>query len=442
MTTSYHKRLGPADAAAIQTRIRQNDEAQLGAAMRLGCIVHPCLAAAFVLLFPSELYRPLCIGSIGAWLIDIVFVLRRRERTPAAGIANVSIAIFTTLLSAYALALASRGDLASFWLLGAGTTCFQAGALMNSPWRGRGLLAAILWMALAPVTGIAWSPATAGWILVHVWAVGYFGFFRHDGDKKQHALFESEVRRIRAEADVLEARMKADLELAVEIHSSISTPERLDAGSLQVTSGHRSFGPLGGDWIAIRKLADGRLVLLVVDVVGKGVQAALVVHAIQSLWVRSEAQWTRTNERREEDPGLWLAEVNRVLFDLGAGKPHNATAGLAVVSSKDVAYWGAGHLALFVTGMRDGVPSTAALPASGPMLGIDREIVVSRRTFSFEPSTTYSVLLGSDGVFDGHVKPRELQRLAGEFGARGAAFLADLSSRDDRSLIMVERKAA
>src|SRR5690606_20571795 len=87
----------------------------------------------------------------------------------------------------------------------------------------------------------------------------------------------------------------------------------------------KKYEQVGGDWAAVRQDANGDVYLLVVDAAGKGLQAALVTHAVQSLWAES-LDWPGF------DPDSWLKRLNTALLRLGEKQPHMVTAGLLRLS--------------------------------------------------------------------------------------------------------------
>src|SRR5690606_39029855 len=119
---------------------------------------------------------------------------------------------------------------------------------------------------------------------------------------------------------------------------------------------------VAGDWTAVRKLANDDLIVLEVDVTGKGLQAALVVHAIQSIWAEALGV-------EEFDIDQWARKLNRTLFRMGERRPHSATLGILRVSQDRISYWCLGHTPLFVVTYPGGKAHLAASRARGSVLG-------------------------------------------------------------------------
>src|SRR5688500_16637108 len=94
----------------------------------------------------------------------------------------------------------------------------------------------------------------------------------------------------------------------------------------------KKFGPLGGDWLAVRRLKDGSLAAIVGDATGKGVQASLVVHAVQSLWASALVE-------PEFEPARWLRHLNQVLLTMGRSQLQTVTVGLLIINERRITYW-------------------------------------------------------------------------------------------------------
>lgn len=161
---------------------------------------------------------------------------------------------------------------------------------------------------------------------------------------------------------------------------------------------------VGGDWTAFRSLEGGEMIVVIADASGKGVQAALVTHAIQALWADALASPVF-------DPADWLQKVNRTLCRMGERSTHSATIGILKLGNGAIQYWSAGHLPVFLVSetLEQGVSS---LGARGSLLGLGDSVdfvSVAQKI----PADDFDVLLGTDGVFEkaSSQSPRALRKL-------------------------------
>src|SRR5690606_25320994 len=106
-------------------------------------------------------------------------------------------------------------------------------------------------------------------------------------------------------------KYESDLDLAREIQDSLSPPpDTTVMGNIKVSCYQIKHHQVAGDWTACRRIGDDRTIIVVADATGKGMQAALVIHAVQSLWAEQL-------DYLEFKPQQWIERVNRALFKLG-----------------------------------------------------------------------------------------------------------------------------
>lgn len=203
---------------------------------------------------------------------------------------------------------------------------------------------------------------------------------------------ERTLRRLQEWRDAVAARdqlvsLQRDLDIASRMQRDI-LPKTFPSDAL--CSVHASMVPartVAGDFYDVIRLPDGRLVLLIADVSGKGVPAAMLMMSARTL--------LRGAVIGVDDPGQVLAEVNSVLCQ------HNPMLMFVTVlfcvydpSSGVLAYANAGHTPAALVSA-DGVVSE--LPgATGLALGL----VAGRRYPSFRWDVPHGslVFLYTDGV--------------------------------------------
>ena len=204
---------------------------------------------------------------------------------------------------------------------------------------------------------------------------------------------------------------------------------------------------VGGDFLRVERLDDDRYAVLVADVMGHGMAAALYTMQMRSLWEEYRSLL--------ESPPDFLAMLNRCLHVLAKGDDHFATAIhlVANAATGEVTFSMAGHdrpLVLNAEGQPLAVPG-----ARGPCLGILPQAKFSANQARIEPGQR--LLLFTDGAVegagaDGEELGREgLARILAECASdSGGDLLARLEEalvrfnrhirlEDDLTLVLVER---
>ena len=233
-------------------------------------------------------------------------------------------------------------------------------------------------------------------------------------------------------------KMEADLEVAREIQDSLAPPPAQDHdGQLDVRCLQLKHSTVAGDWMAVRKLENGTLLAVVADATGKGVQAALVTHAVQSLWADALGQ------EGDFDPEAWIQRVNRTLVRLGEKKPHSLTLGIALMSPARVTYWSAGHIPLFVVTGSGDQQQVRPLSGKGQVLGLKSEVLLASSSMDLPATGPIRILLGTDGVFERGTRTskREVLAFVDAVDKNAAAAMEALAADDDKTIVLIGRTA-
>ena len=439
--TSPHKDALPLweaedEATACAAMLEDRAEALAGTCLRISLGYFVCAACLLPLILRTPLLAHLSIAGHVAAAIGLVFnylVIFRRRRL------RLNYALLQTLfmagLSGYVhLALAMATSSSDALLYSTSYILLTIGFVMTFPYVGRALVSVTLAYCLLSLFAYWPSPdfgvlvwlesASAGLALVFTW------FFR----RREAHLATAEYRNIRYAAEAASVRFAHELELARQIQDSLTPPRSLtlpDGDHLNVYQ--LRHAKVGGDWVAMRRMDNNDLILVVADATGKGMQAALVIYAVQSLWADC------LNDRTFH-PVSWFARLNRMLLTLGERSPHSLTLGLAVIKRTNLIYWSAGHWPLYViSGTQRDVVDT--VPARGSMLGISKEVEFKPRGFTFAPDSEATILLATDGLFDAlpRHKPRALVQLLPKLDARGEAAFADYPVNDDLTVACLRR---
>ncbi|MCM2256082.1 MAG: SpoIIE family protein phosphatase [Vicinamibacteria bacterium] len=200
----------------------------------------------------------------------------------------------------------------------------------------------------------------------------------------QHARrrLQSEAEARRREAD------RRDLELARRVQASLFPGARPVSASLDYAGECLEAGAVGGDFYDFLDLGPERMGLVLADVAGKGVSAALLMASLQA-FVRS-----RCSSVAGPDLGLRLQEVNRLFFTSTPAERY-ATLFIAVWDGSTRALWYAncGHTPPLLR-RRSGHYET--LSPTSTVLGLFEEWEPDVRHVALEPGDLLVAV--SDGV--------------------------------------------
>ncbi len=141
--------------------------------------------------------------------------------------------------------------------------------------------------------------------------IGTFGISR---DITHHRLMQEKATRYAWKLREVNRQMRNDLAMARELQDAM-LPKRYptfphDSGpedsALRFTHHYHAAGLVGGDFFAVFPLSDHKCAMFICDVMGHGVQAALITAMIRTV----VNEWCPL----EEDPGTLLSKVNGLLL--------------------------------------------------------------------------------------------------------------------------------
>jgi hypothetical protein len=243
----------------------------------------------------------------------------------------------------------------------------------------------------------------------------------------------------KAIARVEQLTREKDLLLAREVQESLLPPASLQVGDVLIESYQAKAEQVCGDWIGVKQLGESRALAVVADAAGKGVHAALVVQAVQALFVGAGT---------DVDVEKWIRQVNEVLVALGTKKPQTMTLGVVDLNGNEVTYWSAGHLPLLARSAElypERRAHSRLLMARGDVLGMDRAIALEPAKLTLPTAADVELLLASDGVLvkGARYSDAEVGALFASLAREGAGLVKLPWSTDDKSLIHVQvRRAA
>ncbi len=241
--------------------------------------------------------------------------------------------------------------------------------------------------------------------------------------------------------------MAVDVNLARAVQLNLLPGPRLTSGRISVSSVLQPMSELSGDIYEILELEPGRVAVLVADIMGHGLAAALV-----SMMVKVSF---RNHAAAGLSPGETLKEMNDELFDSlvdSGGFFFTAFYGIIDEHKGELLYAGAGHGDALIYCADD--HRITALPPRGPGIGILEDSLYYDEVEKLNPGD--KIVVHSDGLVDQLNDAEEpfganrLHDLIREFGSGTAVelrekllraymeFKMDTPSGDDTTLLVAE----
>lgn len=242
-------------------------------------------------------------------------------------------------------------------------------------------------------------------------------------------------------------QLEAQLRVAHQVQSRLLPQAPPSVDGYDVAAVYIPSWELAGDYYDSFRLAEGRLGMVIADVAGKGVPAALIMATFRALL------------RAQVASGAAIAEIaarlNRLLRD--DGRPHGfVTCFLAELepATGRLTYVNCGHVPPFLVGEDVGEEE---LSEGGPVLGVFEKAAYVAREATLEPGQTLVLL--TDGVSEARRPDGEelgagrLRAAVREGSSRGAAavageivrlargFTGSTGFEDDFTLVLVARHA-
>jgi phosphoserine phosphatase RsbU/P len=232
-------------------------------------------------------------------------------------------------------------------------------------------------------------------------AFGFLFFVGCLGYVAAHRTFANEHRLV---------AINKELEIARQIQSSILPREVPSIAGLEIAARYFPMSAVAGDFYDFLTLESNQLGVLVADVTGHGVPAALIASMLKGAFAGQKAH--------AQHPELVLVGLNEALC--GKFEEHFVTAAYlyADLDAKIVRYAGAGHPPLLLGSRSNG--ETRSIEQNGLFLGMFPDAVYSSIEIPLQPGDRY--VLYTDGLLE------STNAKAGEFGlSRCKQFLASHS---------------
>jgi serine phosphatase RsbU (regulator of sigma subunit)/anti-sigma regulatory factor (Ser/Thr protein kinase) len=198
-----------------------------------------------------------------------------------------------------------------------------------------------------------------------------------------------QIANARFQEDQVRARlMSRELEIAKNIQQSLLPKSLPQLPGYALAGFCESAQQVGGDFYDIVKFDDESLLLIVADVMGKGIPAAMFAAILRSL-LRAAPEWTN-------QPAHLLSRVNRLLFRELSGVDMFITAQLVFVDTNQsrLVAASAGHCPMLLG--RDAASRVKTLSPEGLPLGILPDTTFGAQVEELSPQTR--LLLYTDGL--------------------------------------------
>jgi len=262
---------------------------------------------------------------------------------------------------------------------------------------------------------------------------------------------QKEIRRQNKELTAFQERVREEMELAAALQMGLLPKLPGEGTGVRYTHRYLPAAGIGGDIYAVLPLPDGSTAMMIADVSGHGVTAALISAMVKTSF--------ENQVRLGGEPLAWALGMNEDLCRSTLAEQF-ATAWLGRLdpSADRICYVAAGHCAplRIVKGSRGGLQRSEVLRGKGFMLGLDVQLPFMEHEAEFLPEDR--LVLYTDGLVEVEREDRTmleeagLRRICAELpaGADEAAASVIAQARafntpepfvDDVTLVILDRKA-
>jgi serine phosphatase RsbU (regulator of sigma subunit)/anti-sigma regulatory factor (Ser/Thr protein kinase) len=258
-------------------------------------------------------------------------------------------------------------------------------------------------------------------LLTSTGTFGLLGFINSEGvgyDANDARLLSSVAEHIGALIEASQARkarqereqLERELSIAAEIQANLLPVRLPEIEGCEISAHLRPARRIGGDFYDVAHARTGEPILMLADVAGKGMPAAILTAVVHATF-HGETPYQR-------DPAQLLSEINRSIYpDLDKAQAF-VTAAIARIDEKPlrIAYASAGHVEAALWHKRTGW--IEFLPATGLPLGVQQFLSCRTRGINLEPGDV--MLLYSDGVTEAENPEGDV------FGAQGLSDIMEI----------------
>lgn len=198
------------------------------------------------------------------------------------------------------------------------------------------------------------------------------------------------LRRLQEQLENANKKMARELALAGQVQASFLPSKLPHIPGWQLTVDLKPVTQTSGDFYDVMPLQNGKLGILIADVVDKGVGAALYM-ALSWTLIRTYAAEYPTQ------PELVLSAVNRrILMDTSAEQFVSVFYGIIDPSTGAMTYCNAGHYPPYLLRAHGG--AAMALTGTGMVLGVEKDVKWQQASAQLDPGDV--LVLYTDGITD------------------------------------------
>jgi sigma-B regulation protein RsbU (phosphoserine phosphatase) len=242
-------------------------------------------------------------------------------------------------------------------------------------------------------------------------------------------------------------RMERELQLGREIQSRLMPSPPSDVAGTELAAMTLPCYEVGGDYYDFLELPFGDLLIVIADVSGKGVSAAIIMSSIQAA--------LRVAAPVESDLPMLVARLNALIFRSTKGSKYvTAFIGRYTPSTGALTYVNAGHNPPFVIGGG----AVTRLESTGKPIGILPDCPYAAESIALAPGAT--LFLYTDGLNEAAnpddeelgnprlealivaAAPHAPRAMASQILDAVTAFEAGAHANDDKTIVVVRRAAA
>jgi serine phosphatase RsbU (regulator of sigma subunit) len=183
--------------------------------------------------------------------------------------------------------------------------------------------------------------------------------------------------------------LERDLSLAREVQRAFLPLVRPDVSSYRFYDYYRSANHIGGDYYDYVTLPDGRLAVVVADVVGHGVAAAMLMAKLSA-----EARFCLAGKH---EPAQALTLLNRRMCDLNLNRFVTCVMAVVDLESHEVTIVNAGHMPPLHR-CADGSLAEPSRSEAGPPLGVLDQMEYGQVSVQLQPGE--SLTMYTDGLHE------------------------------------------
>jgi two-component system sensor histidine kinase ChiS len=190
-------------------------------------------------------------------------------------------------------------------------------------------------------------------------------------------------------------KIQYELSIAKDIQRALLPQRMPDITSPEIAVRHRSMAAIGGDYYSIHKTGEGKTGILLADVSGHGIPAAIISAKLEIAY--------SVHRDLAGDPAKLFGQINRIMCDFTYDQYMTACFLYIDIENGKILYSNAGHTPLIIHRRESGIIEEKYV--AGKPIGIFPELVFSNAEVTIVPGDR--LILYTDGVTEARNSARE-----------------------------------